>query len=409
MNQLLNEYAKLAINTGVNVQKGQMVLINIKAEHYEFAEMLTKAAYERGAKQVKVQFTNDKISKLHYENQSIETLSTIPQWRVDELEDYMSNDLCSLSVYAPTPGLLKDVDDAKMNAAAKASGEAFKNYRAFMMSNQGQWSLVSLPTKEWAAVVFPELDAEEGQAKLLEAILYATRVEAGKDAQSSWDAHNKKLHAQNEALNHHNFKSIRFKNGLGTDIEVGLVKDHIWAGGMETSAKGYTFNPNMPTEESFTMPDNQNVNGIVYSTKPLNYNGKLIDEFWLKFVDGKVVDYDAKKEKEALKSLLETDEGSSRIGEIALISNDSPISNLDILFYNTLFDENASCHMALGEAYPMNIKGGTEMSADELKAHHANQSINHEDFMFGSADMHAVGITQDGQEIDVIVDGNIVI
>lgn len=409
MNQLLNEYAKLAINTGVNVQKGQMVLINIKAEHYEFAEMLTKAAYERGAKQVKVQFTNDKISKLHYENQSIETLSTIPQWRVDELEDYMSNDLCSLSVYAPTPGLLKDVDDAKMNAAAKASGEAFKNYRAFMMSNQGQWSLVSLPTKEWAAVVFPELDAEEGQAKLLEAILYATRVEAGKDAQSSWDAHNKKLHAQNKALNHHNFKSIRFKNGLGTDIEVGLVKDHIWAGGMETSAKGYTFNPNMPTEESFTMPDNQNVNGIVYSTKPLNYNGKLIDEFWLKFVDGKVVDYDAKKEKEALKSLLETDEGSSRIGEIALISNDSPISNLDILFYNTLFDENASCHMALGEAYPMNIKGGIEMSADELKAHHANQSINHEDFMFGSADMHAVGITQDGQEIDVIVDGNIVI
>lgn len=409
MNALLKEYAKLAIDTGVNVQEGQTLVINIKAEHYAFAELLVEAAYARKAEQVVVKFSDDNITKLHYENQSIETLSTVPQWRVDEMSDYMSKDFCTLSVYAPTPGLLKDVDGAKMAAAAKAQGEALKEYRRYMMSNQGQWSLISLPTKEWAAVVFPELDAEAGQAKLLDAILQATRVEEGKDAVAAWDAHNKKLHAQNEALNKHNFKSIHFKNSLGTDIEVGLVKNHVWAGGMETSGKGYTFNPNMPTEESFTMPDNQNVNGIVYSTTPLNYNGKLIDEFWLKFENGKVVDYDAKKEKETLKTLLETDEGSSRIGEIALISNNSPISNQGILFYNTLFDENASCHMALGEAYPMNIKGGTDMTPEELKANNSNSSINHEDFMFGSSDMHAVGITYDGERVDVIVDGDIVI
>ncbi len=178
---------------------------------------------------------------------------------------------------------------------------------------------------------------------------------------------------------------------------------------MEISGKGHTFNPNMPTEESFTMPDRTNVNGRVYSTKPLNYNGKLIDNFWLEFKDGVVVDFDAQSEKDTLEQLLNTDEGSRRIGEIALISHKSPISDLDILFYNTLFDENASCHMALGRAYPMNIKGGLEMTQEELVAHNSNDSLNHEDFMFGSADMSIIGLTQDDQEVVIFKDGNFVI
>lgn len=409
MNQLMNKYAKLAIQTGVNVQKGQTLLIQAKAEHVEFVRLCVNEAYASGAKEVIVKFSDDYIGKMHYENQSIETLTDIPQWRIDEFNDYISKDFCILSVYAPSPGILKDVDGTKIAAASKASGEALKAYREYMMANKGQWSLISLPTKEWAEVVFPDLDEKEGQEKLLEAILYSVRIDEETDPVALWDAHNHKLHSQNKKLNDYNFKSIRFTNKLGTDIEVGLVKDHIWAGGMEVSGKGYTFNPNMPTEESFSMPDNQNVNGIVYSTKPLNYNGKLIDEFWLKFEDGKVVDYDAKKEKETLKSLLETDEGSARLGEIALISHQSPISDLDILFFNTLFDENASCHMALGRAYPMNIKGGTEMDSETLKANNSNDSILHEDFMFGSEDMHAVGITYDNQEIDIIVDGNIIL
>lgn len=407
MNNLLEKYATLAINTGVNVQKGQTLLIRMKAEHYEFGRMLTEAAYARGAKKVVVKFSDDHISKSHYTHQELETLAHIPKWSVDEFDEYMSEDFCSLSVYAPSPGLMAGIDDSKMSAVAKASGEALKAYREYMMSNQGQWSLVSLPTKEWANVVFPDLDDEKAQSKLLEAILYSVRIDETTDPVLLWDKHNETLKRQNTALNEYNFKSIRFKNSLGTDIEVGLAPNHVWAGGMETSAKGYTFNPNMPTEESFTMPDNQNVNGIVYSTKPLNYNGKLIDEFYLEFKDGKVVNYHAEKELETLKSLLETDEGSSRIGEIALISHKSPISDLNILFYNTLFDENASCHMALGEAYPMNVKGGTTMTRDELKAHNANNSILHEDFMFGSSDMSAVGITHDGKEIEIIVNGNI--
>lgn len=406
---LLKKYAALAIRKGVNVQKGQLLRINVAASHYEFARMLVDEAYAAGAKKVMVQFTDDVVSKSHYIHQDIETLSTIAQWRIDETEDYMSQDLCSLSIYAPSPGLMADVDGEKIAAANKAASVAFKKMREYTMGNKGQWSLISLPTPAWAKVVFPELDEEAGMTKLLEAILYAVRVNEDSDPIALWDAHNEKLAHQNKVLNDYNFKAIRFENSLGTNIEIGLVKDHVWAGGMETSAKGYTFNPNMPTEESFTMPDCYNVNGIIYSTKPLNYNGKLIDEFWLKFVDGKVVDYDAKKEKETLKTLLEMDEGSSRLGELALISHESPISDLNILFYNTLFDENASCHVALGASYPMNIKNGTSLSEEELKALNSNQSMNHEDFMFGSEDMRAVGITYDNQEVDVIVDGNIVL
>lgn len=406
---LLKKYAALAIRKGVNVQKGQLLQINVAASHYEFARLLVEEAYAAGAAKVVVDFSDDLISKSHYTHQDIETLSTVPQWRVDQVDDYIDQDLCRLSVYAPSPGLMADVDGDKIAAASKAAAIALKRMREYSMSNKGQWSLISLPTPSWAKVVFPNLDEEEAMVKLLDAILYAVRIDEDSDPVELWDKHNAQLAHQNKVLNDYNFKSIKFTNALGTDIEIGLVKDHVWAGGMETSAKGHTFNPNMPTEESFTMPDSHRVDGIIYSTKPLNYNGKLIDEFWLKFENGKVVDYDAKQEKETLKTLLEMDEGSSRLGELALISHKSPISDLNILFYNTLFDENASCHVALGASYPMNIKNGTSMKEDELKALNSNQSMNHEDFMFGSEDMRAVGITYDNQEIDLIVDGNIVI
>ncbi|AMC94638.1 peptidase M29 [Erysipelothrix larvae] len=409
MQDLLKKYARLAIRTGINVQKGQVLLINVKAEHYEFARMLTEEAYEAGAKRVIVKFSDDIIGKYHYEYQSIETLTEVPQWLVDEYDSYMSEDFCRLSVYAPSPGLLSDVDGNKIAAQAKAQGEALKRLREFTMANRGQWSLVSLPTQEWAQVVFPELSPEEGVSKLLESILYTVRIDEDTDPVDLWNKHNATLAHQNKVLNDYNFKSLHFTNGLGTDIVVGLVKDHIWAGGQETSEKGYVFNPNMPTEESFTMPDRDRVDGRVYSTKPLNYNGKLIDAFWLEFKDGKVVDFDAKKEKETLEHLLNTDEGSRHLGEIALISHDSPISNLNILFYNTLFDENASCHMALGASYPMNVKNGTTMTRDQLNDAHANDSINHEDFMFGSEDMKIVGITYNDEEVLIFENGSFII
>ena len=405
----LEKYAKLAIRKGVNVQEGQTLLLNVKAEHYEFARLLVDEAYEAGAKKVVVKFGDDVISKSHTVQQDLDTLIDIPQWYIDEYDDYLSQDLCRLSVYAPSPGLMSDVDGHKLSEMNKAQGNALKAVREYTMANRGQWSLVSLPTVEWARVVFPDLSDEEAYDKLMDAILYVVRINDDNHPVEEWNKHNERLSYQNKLLNDFNFQSLHFKNDMGTDIVVGLVKDHIWSGGEEVSEGGHKFNPNMPTEESFTMPDNTLVNGRVYSTKPLNYNGKLIDGFWLDFKDGRVVDFDAKAEKETLRSLLDTDEGSRSIGEIALISNDSPISNLNILFFNTLFDENASCHMALGRAYPMNLKGGLEMSQEELNAHHSNDSINHEDFMFGSSDMTITGLTQDNKEVKIFEKGNFII
>ena len=406
---LLEKYAELAIRTGVNVQAGQTLRINVKAEHYEFARLLVKEAYACGAKKVIVEFNDDIIGKEHAVHQDFDTYVEVPEWLKVKIDSLLEEDLCNLSVYAPSPGLFADVDGEKLATASKNQSEALKAYSDYMMANRGQWSLVSLPTKEWAKTVFPELPVDEAYEKLFEAILYATRVTKDKDPVEAWKEHNATLHHQNKVLNDYNFKSLHFKNSLGTDIVVGLVNDHIWSGGAEVAENGVVFNPNMPTEESFTMPDRTNVNGRVYSTKPLNYQGKLIDEFWLEFKDGAVIDFDAKKEKETLQALLDTDEGSRRIGEIALISHKSPISDLNILFLNTLFDENASCHMALGRAYPMNIKGGLEMTQEELLAHNSNDSLNHEDFMFGSEDMSIIGLTQDDKEVVVFDKGNFVI
>ncbi len=406
---LLEKYAKLAVRTGINIQKGQTLMINVKAEHYEFARLCVKEAYAAGAGKVVIKFNDDQIAKMHVENQSVEDLTNIPEWAVAEYDQYIEEGFARLSIIAPSPGLMAGVDDKKIAAQAKANGEALARLREYSMANRGQWSIVAMPSHEWAAVVFPELGKQEAYDKLLESILYTTRVREDNDPVAEWDAHNEVLARQNKILNDHNFKSLHFKNSLGTDITVGLVKNHIWAGGMETSAKGYTFNPNMPTEESFTMPDRSFVEGRVYSSMPLDYQGKLIDKFWLEFKDGKVVDFDAEFEKDTLQGLLDTDEGSRHIGEIALISHKSPISDLNILFYNTLFDENASCHMALGAAYPMNIKGGTEMTQEELLENNSNRSLNHVDFMFGSEDMSIVGTTYDGKEIPVFENGNFVI
>ena len=226
---------------------------------------------------------------------------------------------------------------------------------------------------------------------------------------AEWDVHTKRLHHNNQVLNDFNFKSLHFTSGLGTDLTVELVKNHIWAGGNEESTKGVIFNANMPTEENFSMPLKTGVNGIVYASKPLNYNGVLVKDFWLRFKDGKVVEYDAKEGLETLKSLVEYDEGSSYLGEVALVNYDSPISNSKILFMNTLFDENASCHLALGRAYPMNIKGGHEMSQEELDQAGSNNSMEHEDFMFGTSDMNIVGTRFDGSLVQVFKDGNFVI
>lgn len=408
--ELKREYAKLAVTVGSNIQPGQRLVLHSDVESAEFARLCVEEAYKAGAKEVILEWNDQILSRLHYEYQDIETLEEVKTYQLDKLTYFMDEKVARLNIYTPNPGILEGIDPEKIQKAAMAqmAPKQRQDFKRYSMNNVTQWSLVSIPSKAWSKKVFPELNEEEALEAMWKAILGSVRVEEGKDPVEAWNKHNQMLHAHNKLLNDYNFKSLHFKNSKGTDLVVGLVPNHVWCGGAETALNGVVFNPNMPTEESFTMPDRNHVDGRVYSTTPLNYGGVLIDEFWLEFKDGKVVDFDAKENRDSLQRLLDFDEGSRHIGEIALISYDSPISNLGILFYNTLFDENASCHMALGAAYPMNLKGGQSMSVEELQASGANTSSQHEDFMFGSEDMSITGLTQDDQVVDVFVNGNFV-
>jgi len=401
--------AQLAVKVGVNVNKGQNVVIRTSTETKELAREISKQAYLAGAKRVFTVWSDEYMSKDFLTYASEETLEEIPAYLIKQYQYFVDSNACFISISSPIPGLQKDVDPKRSQKAMIASSKAVHFWREHMMGNKAQWTIVSQPNVIWAKQVFPELNEEEAMQKLWDAIFDASRVTIDNDPIAAWAKHNDVLLKHNKVLNDYNFKYLTFKNKLGTDLKVELVKDHIWAGGGEVAANGTYFNPNIPTEESFTMPYKFGTQGRVYSTKPLNYQGKLIDKFWLEFKDGKVVDFAAKKEQATLQSLLDTDEGSRYIGEIALISHDSPISNTNILFLNTLFDENASCHMALGRAYPMNIKDGIGAPIAELEKRGYNNSFNHVDFMFGSEDMIITGVTQDNQEVKVFEKGNFVI
>lgn len=407
--ELLKKFAKLAVEVGANVQEGQLVWVNSSTESRELARLIVEAAYNRGAKRVSVNWSDDYVGRLGYDGMDVEELETIPQWRIDKMKDFTEQDGCVISITSPIPGVNAGVDPQKMQRAGIAASKVFEFYRSHMMGNHAQWSIVAAPNVVWAEKVFPELKGEEAVEALWDAILKASRVTEDNDPVKEWELHNKELLAHNKILNDFDFETLEFKNSLGTDLKVGLIENHVWAGGGENSTKGRYFNPNIPTEENFTMPAKFKVEGKVVATTPLNYQGKLIEDFYLVFKEGKVVEYDAKKQKDALDNLINFDEGSAYLGEVALISYDSPIQNSGILFYNTLFDENASCHLALGRAYPMNVKNGTDMSKEELEKIGSNLSMTHVDFMFGSKDMDIVGVQKDGTRVQVFKDGNFVV
>jgi len=407
--QLLRKFAKLTVRTGANVQENQVVVVRATTEAKELVRLIVEEAFLAKAKSVYVQWGDDFVSNLSFTYESVEVLEDIPAWVIERAKGQVEDNACFISITSPIPGLNKNIDPVKMQRTAIASQKALSFFQNHLMGNQAQWTIVAYPNVYWAEKVFPDLKGEEAVEKLMSAILDASRVREDNDPIEEWNEHNTTLLAHNKVLNDYNFDSLYFKNSLGTDLTVKLVENHVWAGGGEHTTKGIYFNPNIPTEENFTMPLKVGTEGKVVSTKPLNYQGKLIEDFYLVFKDGKVVEYGAAKEQEALKSLVELDEGSAYIGEIALISHNSPISNTNILFLNTLFDENASCHMALGRAYPMNVKGGTKMSLEELKAAGANHSMTHVDFMFGSSDMTIIGHQKDGTEVKVFENGNFVI
>lgn len=405
----LRKLAELAVNTGINVKEGQPVVITASVDAAPFARMCAETAYEYGAKYVHILWHDDLSTKINFLNADIKQFEQVPQYRIDQYDYFIEEKVARLNIVDDVPGVYAGVDTAKMAANAKAAGEAFKRYRDYSMGNHGQWTIVAVPSVGWAQLVFPNEEAQVAVDKMWEAILSASRVTVDNDPVVEWRHHNEGLEVRNNKLNEYNFKSLHFTNALGTDLVVGLADNHRWAGGAEIAGNGQVFNPNIPTEENFTMPHRDFVDGVVYSTKPLDYQGVLIEQFMLEFKDGKVINSSAKQNEDKLDQLLNTDEGSRHIGEVALISHDSPIQNSGILFYNTLFDENASCHLALGAAYPMNIVGGTEMEESELKKHGFNSSINHVDFMFGSEDMKIVGLKHDGEQVLIFDKGNFII
>ena len=406
---MYQKLAKLAVVRGVNVQPNQPLVITASVRDYEFVRMVAKEAYAVGAREVIINWTDTELAKLNYTYQSEETLADIPDWKYDCVKREHDLGACYLRISSDMPGALKDVDQSKVRAYRMAYSKKMKDLRKYTMNNEGQWCVIGIPSVEWAKVVFPNLSEEEAFEKLEDAIFMTSRVTEDSDPLENWRIHDGNLVEHARKLTELNFKQLHFTSELGTDLTVELVDNHVWIGGGDMTPKKVYFDPNIPTEECFTMPKKTGVNGIVYASKPLSYSGKVIDGFWFRFENGKVVDFGAKQEEETLKSLLDFDEGSRYLGEVALVPYDSPISNSNILFFNTLFDENAACHLALGMPYPENVKGGAHMSEEELKAAGANESSQHEDFMFGTKEMNIDGIQQDGTVVPVFRNGNFVI
>ncbi|WP_010531516.1 aminopeptidase [Lentibacillus jeotgali] len=388
------KYAELALRTGVNLQKNQALMINAPIEGADFTRIVARKAYELGAKDVHINWADDELTLLKYENAPDEVIEDFPEWRVKLYESYAEDGAAVLSIRSTNPDLLKDIDSSRVAMANKASAQAMKNFRQYTMNDRITWSIISIPTGDWAQKVFPDKSRENAVASLWDAIVKIVRVDQA-DPIAAWDAHNETLKTAREILNRKKYTKLIYK-APGTDLEIGLPQGHIWKGGSAVSEQGTTFNPNMPTEEVFSLPHKYHVNGTVASTKPLNYGGSLIDNFSLTFKDGKVVDYKAEQGEETLKHLLETDEGASRLGEVALVPHESPVSQSGLIFYNTLFDENASCHIALGKAYPTNLEGGAAMDDQELDKHGVNDSLTHVDFMIGSENLDIDGVLEDG-------------
>ncbi|MDF2633992.1 MAG: peptidase aminopeptidase [Pelosinus sp.] len=403
--KMLEKYARLIVKTGVNIQKGQTMVILSPIECASFTRMVAQFAYEEGARDVVVTWKDELLSKIRFLQAPEEVFEEFPQWQKEFYLFYVKQGAAFVNIAASDPELLKDVNPGRLVKVQKASNTALKEYRERLMSNKNSWCVVSIPTKSWAKKVFSDLSEEEAVEKLWEAILKTVRVDTD-DPVAAWEEHKQNLKKSADFLNSNQFKYLHYKNAKGTDLKIELPENHIWLGGSEYTPEGLEFIANMPTEEVFTLPKKTGIQGTVVSSKPLNYNGNVIDEFSLTFKDGKIIDFTAKQGYEILKGLIETDEGSYYLGEVALVPYNSPISNSNILYFNTLFDENASCHLAIGKAYPVCIKDGENMDKNQLDALGVNDSLVHVDFMIGTKDLEIIGTTAAGQEIAVFKKGD---
>ncbi len=405
MNKLqLRRYAKLLAKTGINVKKGQWVMVTAELDQPEFVEMVVEELYRAGAGKVTVEWSHQPLTKLHYIYMREEALEKIEKWELEKLELRKKELPAMLYIESEDPDGLAGVDQEKFTSVRMSRTKVIKPYRD-AMENKYQWCIAAVPSKAWAKKVFPDLMVNTAVEKLWDAILSASRAD-GNDPVRDWARHNDELAQRCDYLNRLKLVSLEYKSKNGTDLKVGLIPESSFKGGGEETIGGAYFNPNIPSEEIFISPKAGEAEGIVYSTKPLSYQGELIEDFSVRFEGGKVTEVKAKKNQHLLEKMISMDEGAKMLGECALIAYDSPINNTGILFYNTLFDENASCHLALGRGFNECVKGFEDMTNEEIHAKGINDSMIHVDFMIGSDDLEVIGVTKNGERVPLFKNGN---
>lgn len=405
MNKLqLRRYAKLLAKTGVNVKKGQWVIVQAELDQPEFVEMVVEELYRAGAGKITVEWSHQPLASLNYKYQDEKTLADVAKWEIEKWELRTKELPAMLYLESSDPDGLKGIDQEKFTSVRSARTKQFKPYRD-EMENKYQWCIAAVPGKAWAKKVFPSLNVNQAVEKLWEVILQAARAN-GQDPVRAWADHNDEIARRCDYLNRLNLVELRYKSKNGTDLKVGLIEGSNFMGGGEESLKGRYFNPNIPSEEIFISPKCGEAEGIVFSTKPLSYQGEIIEDFSIRFVNGRAVEAKAKKNQHLLEKMIAMDEGAAMLGECAIIAYDSPINNQNILYYNTLFDENASCHLALGMGFSNCVRGYETMTKEALKEKGINDSLIHVDFMIGSKDLEIVGVTKRGDRVAILTDGN---
>ncbi len=403
-NELLKKYARLIAETGVATEKGHTVVLQISVDQAPLARLITQEAYKLGAAEVIVQWTDDQIQREFLLHAATDRIEDVPQSKIVQADEWLEKGASRISVVSADPDAFAGVDSHRVATYQAAAGKALMNLRKATQANKVSWTVVAAAGKQWAAKVFPDLPEEEQVDALWDQIFKTTRVYE-EDPILAWKKHDEKLAKKAEELNQEQFSALHY-TAPGTDIIIGLPKNHLWEGAGSYNARGEKFMANMPTEEVFTAPDSHRVDGYISSTKPLSYAGTIISGMKFTFKDGKVVDFSAEQGEDVLEKLLDTDEGARRLGEVALVPDPSPISQSGIIFFNTLFDENASNHLALGSAYAFSVKGGTEMSDEELAEAGLNRSQTHVDFMVGSDKMDIDGIREDGSTVPIFRNGD---
>lgn len=404
-NENLKKYARLIAETGVNVQDNHTVVLQISVDQAPLARLITEEAYRLGAAEVIVQWSDETIQREFLAHAATDRIENVPQYKIDQTDDWIAKGASRISVVSSNPDALAGVDAQRVAAFQATNGKALVNLRKATQANKLSWTVVAAASEGWAAKVFPELATSEEQVDALWNEIFKTTRIYEENPVIAWDIHDKKLQEKAAELNEQQFTALHY-TAPGTDLTIGLPKNHLWEGAGSYNARGEEFMANMPTEEVFTAPDSRRVDGYVSSTKPLSYAGTIISGMKFTFKDGKVVDFSAEQGEEALKNLLAIDEGAKHLGEVALVPDPSPISQSGLIFYNTLFDENASNHLAFGSAYAFNLQGGTEMSEEELAAAGLNRSQTHVDFMVGSDKMNIDGIKEDGTIVPVFRNGD---